>query len=637
MPPLVEPPPFLLAHDLIDGGGHIEDFDDADMDMDMPPLVENPNPSMTFTFATDMTPITYSADPTRFEVVPDASQPYYSYTYTPDTPITPTAFADAASDVPSTPSKGRRERPRDPSYIPRPPNAFILFRSSFIKTQHVPGMGKNASHCTLSKVIGDSFHILFRCDRYSLELRLPGKLWKELPPHEREYWEAKALVAQAEHRKKYPDWRFRPGANALAKARIKDGGGGGRRRRKSRAQEEPRARGKGKQKDKQRDVRDESSSEREGDRRVKNPEMENSRTADTNQTQLSSAPGFADSHDSDQGNDTGRASVESDVSATTSSTSDKRFDVPLTAMFRRSSSAPASEKRASFSPPLPAAFDTAPLLSSPSQRDADSGTSITADLLAVPATNVPFMHRRNSIAVLSPAEQHRRAQHRDSVYHHIPHLHPAGGEMQLPGLSPKMSFTEMLEDAASPSPAPGMLMANQPQRGLQMWPEMPMPELGVSASVFAPLLHDPRIHLWLSIMFHVCDSTRILANFPTCLSQLLHSDSSSSADALSPASIDLYAYDGNTASSPLSSPMTPSLEYQHQHQQPHSPTRSGSHQNAASYTQNPSHYSALEGWAGPSFLHEYPSGGLYAAPTAYYLAPVPTSPTRLKPVAEPTY
>lgn len=48
--------------------------------------------------------------------------------------------------------------------------------------------------------------------------------WKSLSREERESWEAKAVIAQAEHRKKYPDWRFRPGANAMAKLKIKDGG-----------------------------------------------------------------------------------------------------------------------------------------------------------------------------------------------------------------------------------------------------------------------------------------------------------------------------------------------------------------------------------------------------------------------------
>lgn len=48
-----------------------------------------------------------------------------------------------------------------------------------------------------------------------------GKCWKALPREEREVWEAKAIVALAEHRQKYPDWRFKPAANALAK--VKDG------------------------------------------------------------------------------------------------------------------------------------------------------------------------------------------------------------------------------------------------------------------------------------------------------------------------------------------------------------------------------------------------------------------------------
>ena len=48
-----------------------------------------------------------------------------------------------------------------------------------------------------------------------------GKCWKALPRDERKVWEAKAIAALAEHRKKYPDWRFKPAANALAK--VKDG------------------------------------------------------------------------------------------------------------------------------------------------------------------------------------------------------------------------------------------------------------------------------------------------------------------------------------------------------------------------------------------------------------------------------
>ncbi|KAI0783776.1 hypothetical protein C8Q75DRAFT_686535, partial [Abortiporus biennis] len=154
----------------------------------MPPLVDNPYPSMTFTFATDMTPITYSSDPTRFEVVPESA--------TQQTMLYDPISTESIPEIPQTP----HSKKKDASYIPRPPNAFILFRSSFIRAQHIPGKIEG-NHSSLSKII--------------------GKYWKSLPREEREVWEAKAIVAQAEHRKKYPDWRFRPAANALAK--VKDG------------------------------------------------------------------------------------------------------------------------------------------------------------------------------------------------------------------------------------------------------------------------------------------------------------------------------------------------------------------------------------------------------------------------------
>ncbi|KAJ7767285.1 hypothetical protein B0H16DRAFT_1716906 [Mycena metata] len=124
--------------------------------------------------------------------------------------------ADNNEITPSASTGGRGSRraaARAPSYIPRPPNAFILFRSS-----------------TLSKII--------------------GKYWHALPPAERARWEDKARLAQAEHRRRYPDWRFRPGNGKNAfisgasgpvasgsssgssakprgrrKGRIKDGGG----------------------------------------------------------------------------------------------------------------------------------------------------------------------------------------------------------------------------------------------------------------------------------------------------------------------------------------------------------------------------------------------------------------------------
>ncbi|KAJ6540482.1 high mobility group box domain-containing protein, partial [Mycena capillaripes] len=72
-----------------------------------------------------------------------------------------------------------------PSYIARPPNAFILFRSSSIRSQH--------------KVEGNRRHLS----------KIIGKYWQALTPSERVRWEDKARAAQAEHRRRYPHWRFR--------------------------------------------------------------------------------------------------------------------------------------------------------------------------------------------------------------------------------------------------------------------------------------------------------------------------------------------------------------------------------------------------------------------------------------------
>ncbi|TFL00235.1 hypothetical protein BDV98DRAFT_509142, partial [Pterulicium gracile] len=101
---------------------------------------------------------------------------------------TPRKKRDRAKPTTTTTTKNGTGR-KDPSYIPRAPNAFILFRSSFIRSQRVPGdvEGRNAS---LSKIV--------------------GLCWNALPPTERAHWEEKATLAQAEHRRRYPDWRFRP-------------------------------------------------------------------------------------------------------------------------------------------------------------------------------------------------------------------------------------------------------------------------------------------------------------------------------------------------------------------------------------------------------------------------------------------
>jgi hypothetical protein len=90
----------------------------------------------------------------------------------------------------------------------------------------VPG-NIEGNHSTLSKIIGP-FHpsSFISLPRHYVILthRHIGIVWKTLPPAERQLWEKRAVQAQADHRARYPDWRFRPGTNvdAIAKRKTKD-------------------------------------------------------------------------------------------------------------------------------------------------------------------------------------------------------------------------------------------------------------------------------------------------------------------------------------------------------------------------------------------------------------------------------
>ena len=98
------------------------------------------------------------------------------------------------------PSPPNSALPPTPQHIPRPPNAFILFRSSFIKSQSVSARTEG-NHGTLSKIV--------------------GLLWHTLSYEEQLVWKMKARRVYAEHRKRYPGYSFRNGGGKDSKE--KDG------------------------------------------------------------------------------------------------------------------------------------------------------------------------------------------------------------------------------------------------------------------------------------------------------------------------------------------------------------------------------------------------------------------------------
>lgn len=128
------------------------------------------------TFAPNVTPVTF-VEPDNDSLESDPESPMSSLFPPVNTPAPP-------SRKRCPPGKRRSQ-----GYIPRPPNAFMLFRADFVRQKHVPG-SIETNHGSLSKIIGNC--------------------WRALPLEEKRVWEVKAKHAKAEHKQMYPNYRFRP-------------------------------------------------------------------------------------------------------------------------------------------------------------------------------------------------------------------------------------------------------------------------------------------------------------------------------------------------------------------------------------------------------------------------------------------
>ncbi|KAJ4479445.1 hypothetical protein C8R41DRAFT_922661 [Lentinula lateritia] len=89
-------------------------------------------------------------------------------------------------------------RPR----IPRPPNAFMLFRSNMLRTKAIPQTAEKRQQ-QLSKVAGEC--------------------WNLLSPEEKQVWHNEAAKQLREHQLKYPHYKFTPAARGSSRKMKKDG------------------------------------------------------------------------------------------------------------------------------------------------------------------------------------------------------------------------------------------------------------------------------------------------------------------------------------------------------------------------------------------------------------------------------
>ncbi|KAH6880923.1 hypothetical protein BKA70DRAFT_1053003, partial [Coprinopsis sp. MPI-PUGE-AT-0042] len=150
-----------------------------------PPTSLSQLPPRPISFAPNVTPITFIESDDSLSSPEDNS---------------PGMFGDAGSQArlfppsegPVQPPTRKRQPPgkrRSQGYIPRPPNAFMLFRADFVRQKHVPG-SIETNHGSLSKIIGNC--------------------WRNLPLEEKKVWETRAKHEKAAHKVQYPNYRFKP-------------------------------------------------------------------------------------------------------------------------------------------------------------------------------------------------------------------------------------------------------------------------------------------------------------------------------------------------------------------------------------------------------------------------------------------
>lgn len=105
-----------------------------------------------------------------------------------DTSIPSSPASEDAKDAPFTPRSSRGRKKKE-GHIPRPPNAFMIFRSSYwAKEKSKPGTDRDNRKISCAA----------------------GEEWRKLTSEQQQPYVDAALAKKAEHNRLYPDYRYSP-------------------------------------------------------------------------------------------------------------------------------------------------------------------------------------------------------------------------------------------------------------------------------------------------------------------------------------------------------------------------------------------------------------------------------------------
>ncbi|KAF8060971.1 hypothetical protein FPV67DRAFT_315997 [Lyophyllum atratum] len=148
-----------------------------------PPTMHSLTPHQEFSSAEFETPTVY-----QYSETPSPSD-QYSQTPSPSDsfPLSPLYEENQTTHYP--PARKAAPRLRSGNRVPRPRNAFMIFRSEFWANSKI---SKSVEH--------DHRHIS----------RIIGHCWNQLPEEEKDTWRRRAEQEKIEHGEKYPGYRFSP-------------------------------------------------------------------------------------------------------------------------------------------------------------------------------------------------------------------------------------------------------------------------------------------------------------------------------------------------------------------------------------------------------------------------------------------
>ncbi|CDO71376.1 hypothetical protein BN946_scf184908.g134 [Trametes cinnabarina] len=121
----------------------------------------------------------------------------------PSTSSSPAVQSSPAFHPVEQPSASRPSTPKNAKHnrVPRPPNAFMLYRSHLLKTGQIPPVVEHRQQ-NISRVAGEA--------------------WNMLPDAEKNKWHAKAKEVLTAHMAKHPDYKFSPERKSTRRKTTQD-------------------------------------------------------------------------------------------------------------------------------------------------------------------------------------------------------------------------------------------------------------------------------------------------------------------------------------------------------------------------------------------------------------------------------